>query len=130
MAGLLSSLLHLLPSLGNVREIALENLASQATPAELSLTVHHRGDSYDRRLDVPWFGLYSSGSWPDGLQGAYERASLWCPRRSDCGHFGLTAWQLFVGIDGIVAYGLLGRLVLSVVGAIILLWLIRLIKRA
>jgi len=31
---------------------------------------------------------------------------------------------------GILAYGLLGRLIMSVIGAIVLLWLIRLIKRA
>jgi uncharacterized membrane protein YeaQ/YmgE (transglycosylase-associated protein family) len=31
---------------------------------------------------------------------------------------------------GIVAYGLLGRLVMAVIGAIVLLWLIRVIKRS
>lgn len=34
------------------------------------------------------------------------------------------------GLLGLGAYGLLGRLVVAVVGAVILLWLIRLIKKA
>jgi uncharacterized membrane protein YeaQ/YmgE (transglycosylase-associated protein family) len=33
------------------------------------------------------------------------------------------------GLVGLEAYGLFGRLVVSVVGAVVLLWLIRLIKR-
>jgi uncharacterized membrane protein YeaQ/YmgE (transglycosylase-associated protein family) len=33
------------------------------------------------------------------------------------------------GLIGLAAYGLLARLVVSVVGAIVLLWLIRMIKR-
>ncbi len=34
------------------------------------------------------------------------------------------------GLVGIAAYGLLGRLAMAVIGAIVLLWLIRLIKKA
>jgi uncharacterized membrane protein YeaQ/YmgE (transglycosylase-associated protein family) len=34
------------------------------------------------------------------------------------------------GLIGLVAYSLLARLVMSVIGAILLLWLIRLIKRS
>ena len=34
------------------------------------------------------------------------------------------------GLFGIAAYGLMGRLIMAVIGAVVLLWLVRLIKRA
>jgi hypothetical protein len=29
----------------------------------------------------------------------YQRTWLWSPWRSDCGHFGITAWQFLIWID-------------------------------
>ncbi|MGH9775700.1 MAG: GlsB/YeaQ/YmgE family stress response membrane protein [Candidatus Acidiferrales bacterium] len=46
------------------------------------------------------------------------------------GILGSLVGSFLFGLLGIAAYGLPGRLVLATVGAIVLLWLIRLIKRA
>jgi len=46
------------------------------------------------------------------------------------GILGSLIGSFLFGLLGLAAYGLVGRLIVAVAGAVVLLWLIRLVKRA
>ena len=46
------------------------------------------------------------------------------------GILGSLIGSFLFGLLGLAAYGLVGRLIIAVAGAVVLLWLIRLVKRA
>jgi uncharacterized membrane protein YeaQ/YmgE (transglycosylase-associated protein family) len=63
-----------------------------------------------------------------GILAGWIAGQIW--KGSGFGVLGELLGRFIFGLIGIGAYGLIGRLVIAVLGAIILLWLIRLIKRA